>query len=69
MLVLARKKNEVIRIGNDIVITVLDVRGSTVRLGFDAPRDVVILRGELEAKAHPAEATVELQSTTATPNE
>lgn len=67
MLVLARKKNEVIRIGNDIVITVLDVRGSTVRLGFDAPKDVVILRGELEAKQQPAETTAELQSST-TPN-
>jgi carbon storage regulator len=68
MLVLARKKNEVIRIGNDIVITVLDVRGSTVRLGFDAPRDVTILRGELEAKTAPAEMTAELQAKT-TPNE
>ena len=62
MLVLARKKNEVIRIGDDIVITVLDVRGSTVRLGFDAPKNVVILRGELEAKQQPAESVAtELQ--------
>lgn len=48
MLVLARKKNETIKIGNNITITVLETRGGTVRLGLDAPRDVVILRGELE---------------------
>jgi carbon storage regulator CsrA len=50
MLVLARKRNEVIKIGSDIVITVLEVRGSTVRLGIDAPKSVVILRGELEPR-------------------
>lgn len=63
MLVLARKKNEVIRIGNDIVITVLDVRGSTVRLGFDAPRDITILRGELKDNSAPTETATELQPT------
>lgn len=50
MLVLARKKNETIKIGNDITITVIEVRGQTVRLGLDAPKDVVILRGELEPR-------------------
>lgn len=62
MLVLARKKNEVIKIGDNITITVLDVRGGTVRLGFDAPRDVVILRGELEPIEAEMPLTEDLQS-------
>lgn len=47
MLVLARKKYEQVVVGNDIVVTVLDIRGNSVRLGFEAPSDVVILRSEL----------------------
>ncbi len=47
MLVLARKKNESIVIGDGIEITVLKVKGNTVRLGINAPSDVKILRGEL----------------------
>ena len=47
MLVLSRKLNQQIRIGDDIVITVLQiVRGST-RIGIDAPQDVKIVRVEL----------------------
>lgn len=48
MLVLSRKPNEVIHIGNDITLVVLDVRGSRVCIGIDAPHNVVIRRGELE---------------------
>ena len=47
MLVLARKKGEVIKIGPDISITVLDVRGETVRLGIDAPRHMPVHRLEI----------------------
>ena len=47
MLVLARKKNESIVIGDGIEITVLKVKGNTVRIGINAPSDVKILRGEL----------------------
>ena len=47
MLVLTRKENETIRIGNDIEITLIRVRGGGVRVGVDAPRDVKVLRGEL----------------------
>ena len=46
MLVLARKKNEAVMIG-DIVVTVLDVRGDRVRLGIEAPKDVPIYRREV----------------------
>jgi carbon storage regulator CsrA len=50
MLVLTRKPNQQLHIGNDIVITVVKVRGNTIRLGIEAPRDVRILRSELDAK-------------------
>ena len=47
MLVLSRKHTQELRIGDDITITVLEVKGHGVRLGIQAPRDVRILRGEL----------------------
>ena len=47
MLVLTRKLQEKIRIGNEITITVLRVKGNTVRIGVEAPRDVRVVRGEL----------------------
>lgn len=47
MLVLSRKKKQSIRIGDDIEITVLEVRGDRVRLGFAAPREVRVMRAEL----------------------
>lgn len=47
MLVLSRKTNETIKIGDDIEIRILDVKGDTVRIGIEAPKSVDILRGEL----------------------
>jgi len=47
MLVLTRKRDESIHIGDDIRIVVLGVDGGRVRIGVDAPKDVVILRNEL----------------------
>lgn len=47
MLVLSRRVGERLVIGNDIVVTVLDVRSDGVRLGIDAPRDVKITRAEI----------------------
>lgn len=47
MLVLTRKSNEKIRIGDDIVITVLRTKGKAVRLGIEAPSDMRVLRGEI----------------------
>ena len=49
MLVLSRKKDEVICIGPGISINVLNVQGGKVRLGIDAPAEVRILRAELQA--------------------
>lgn len=47
MLVLSRRANESIVIGDDIVVTVLDVRGDQVRLGIDAPRHLAVHREEV----------------------
>lgn len=47
MLVLSRKLGEQIVIGDNVVITIMEVRGTLVRIGIDAPRSVQIVRGEL----------------------
>ena len=47
MLVPSRKPGEGIRIGDDIEISVVEVRGDTVRIGIDAPRSVPVFRREL----------------------
>ena len=47
MLVLSRRSHESIRIGDTIVVTVLEVRGDHVRLGIDAPHDVEVHRQEV----------------------
>ncbi|MDR3541409.1 MAG: carbon storage regulator CsrA [Desulfosporosinus sp.] len=47
MLVLARKLNEKIKLGDDIEITIVAISGDTVRIGIDAPRDLKILRNEI----------------------
>lgn len=47
MLVLSRKRDEVIRIGDDIVVTILEIRGDKVRLGFTAPETVEVHRQEV----------------------
>ncbi len=47
MLVLSRKQNQSIVIGDNVKIQVLKISGNTVRIGVEAPDDVKILRGEL----------------------
>ena len=47
MLVLTRKVNEQIRIGQDIVITVVQLGQGKVRIGVEAPREVPVVRQEL----------------------
>jgi carbon storage regulator len=48
MLVLSRRENERIRLGDSIVVTVVRVAGDRVRLGIDAPDNVLVLRDELQ---------------------
>ncbi|MEO1954216.1 MAG: carbon storage regulator CsrA [Campylobacterales bacterium] len=50
MLVLARKLNEAIQIGDNIEVKVLSVENGVVKLGIEAPRDIEILRTELLEK-------------------
>lgn len=47
MLVLSRLKGESIRIGDDIVLMVVDIRGDKVRLGIEAPKEVPVHRQEV----------------------
>jgi len=47
MLVLSRKKNESIRIGDNITLVVVEIRGDKVRLGIEAPKDVPVHRQEV----------------------
>ncbi len=47
MLILARKAGEAIRIGDDIVIWVMDVQGNQARIGVDAPAEVRVHREEI----------------------
>ncbi len=47
MLVLSRKKNKSVNISDDIVVTVVDILGDKVRLGFSAPSNVPIHRQEV----------------------
>ncbi len=49
MLVLSRKMSQQIRIG-EVIVTVLKSTGSQVRLGIEAPEDVLVLRGELDRR-------------------
>ena len=47
MLVLSRKPGQAILFGDDIEISIVEVRGDTVRIGISAPRNITILRQEL----------------------
>jgi carbon storage regulator len=46
MFIIPRKQNEAVVIGDDIIITVIEVRGDKVRFGIDCPREVSVYRGE-----------------------
>jgi carbon storage regulator len=50
MLVLSRKERERIRLGDSIVVTIVRVSGDKVRIGIEAPPDVLVLRDELESR-------------------
>ena len=56
MLVLSRKKNEQIVIGDDIVLTIVEIRGDKIRLGIAAPSDVSVHRKEVYDAIHRSEA-------------
>ena len=47
MLILSRRIGEIIRIGPDIVVTILGIKGTQIRLGVEAPKDVAVHREEV----------------------
>ncbi len=47
MLVLSRHRDESIMIGDDVVVTIVDIRGDKVRLGINAPHDIPVHRQEV----------------------
>jgi carbon storage regulator len=61
MLILTRKVGETLTIGDNIEVTVLEVRGGQVRIGVNAPRDVVVNRKEILTRLKPEADTTDLQ--------
>jgi carbon storage regulator len=57
MLILTRRPKQTLTIGADITITVVEIRGSQVRIGVSAPTDVAVLRGEILEKARATNRT------------
>ena len=58
MLVLSRQSDETIIIGDNIRVTIVEVRGDKVRIGIDAPRDVAVHRQEIYDAIHKEAQTV-----------
>ncbi len=50
MLILTRRRTETVVIGDNITITVLDVKGGRVRIGVNAPREIIVNREEILEK-------------------
>jgi carbon storage regulator len=61
MLVLSRRETERVRLGDSIVLTIVRVSGDKVRLGIEAPPNVLVLRDELQVHNPAAGAGVELE--------
>lgn len=57
MLVLSRKRDEQIVIGQDVVVTVVEIRGDKVRLGIEAPAHVTVHRQEVYLNLHRPKST------------
>jgi carbon storage regulator len=50
--ILSRRPKQAVAIGSDITVTVLEIRGTQVRIGVNAPRETRVLRQEVAAKAN-----------------
>lgn len=66
MLVLSRKAEQSLLVGDDIVITVLGVEGDRVKLGIQAPRSVSVLRKEVYEQVHSANTSAAVAQAPAT---
>lgn len=58
MLVLSRKQNERIRVGDSVVVTIVRVSGDKVRIGIEAPPSMRVLRDELDDAGDEVELTL-----------
>lgn len=65
MLVLTRKLQEKIHIGDQVTITIVRIQGNTVRVGIEAPKTVRVVRGEIAATEKPDGAAVQIHRETA----
>src|SRR5690349_20842698 len=65
MLVLTRKTQQQIQFGSDIVITILQVKGQSVRVGIEAPRGVRVVRGEIASKPRRVETPLATEAAVA----
>src|SRR5262245_48021333 len=63
MLVLTRKYQEKVHIGDGITITILRTKGKAVRLGIEAPADVPVIRGELSFHGSPSNGEEKVAAT------
>lgn len=57
MLVLSRRQNEAVHIGDGIRVVIAGIRGNAVKLAIEAPRNVSIQRDEIRRQPHPAVCT------------
>ena len=61
MLILTRRVGESLIIGDDVVVTVLEVKGNQIRVGVDAPRNVPVHRKEILNRTQGADANTDSQ--------
>lgn len=61
MLILTRKVSESLKLGDEITITVLGIKGNQVRIGVDAPREVEVHREEIYLRIKNGEKVTELK--------
>jgi carbon storage regulator len=62
MLILTRRPTQALTIGNDVTVTILEIRGGQVRIGISAPRDTLVLREEIVEKARAARRQSDAES-------
>jgi carbon storage regulator len=66
MLVLTRKSNQSIMIGDDVEVSVLSVMGEKVRIGIQAPQEIPVFRKEIYLEIHREDGTIEAPDEDAT---
>ena len=62
MLILTRRVGEALMVGNDTKIVVLGVKGSQIRLGINAPKDIVVHREEIFDKINTKDESIKIKS-------